>query len=175
MPSKLHNHIQSKLQQQYLEHGINCETEWVEGSRRADLYLLRQKLAIEIQTSPIKYKEIVQRTLDWNGVGVSVVWIFAGRKFLSYGRPRSKLVSPPKSLRKLSEKWSKGYYIYEGERIWKIVMGEYEKFRRFKIKGHQVVKQYFRYKREGAYLDGLEPLDIEDTSNHHLSTMTKQS
>ena len=70
----LANDLQHKIYKSSLEKSF--------GERRADAYFYYKsgnKVAVEIQNSPMSSREITARTLDYNKKGIYVLWILNGQ------------------------------------------------------------------------------------------------
>lgn len=79
--SATHLAVQTTILKRLPAHEAMLEHPFPEIGRICDLYWEREKIAFEVQCSPISRDEVASRTADYHSLGIDVVWIFHERRF----------------------------------------------------------------------------------------------
>ncbi|MBM3195512.1 MAG: hypothetical protein FJZ62_02030 [Chlamydiae bacterium] len=79
--SPLHRKIQFFLQKSYGGDDLYLEKKFPSVRRTADLVLMGQKKIIEVQTSLIGIKEMMERERDYRSLGFEVTWLLYDKVF----------------------------------------------------------------------------------------------
>jgi competence CoiA-like predicted nuclease len=115
-------HIEMKMY--FLRMFPGAVPEQVIGNRIADVLIPDKGISIECQCSPISEEEIIQRTLDHNKVGYSVLWVLGNRKLEELaGSMRSKMFE--RELHKLA--FGQVHYYFSGGLLCVKLHGKYQK------------------------------------------------
>jgi hypothetical protein len=79
--SPLHRKIQIFLQKSYGGDDLYLEKKFPSLRRTADIVLMGQKKIIEVQTSLIGIKEMMERERDYRSLGFEVIWLLYDKVF----------------------------------------------------------------------------------------------